>query len=291
MSSRKHFLIALAIIAITSSVPVVLSANQYYMGAYFDGTADTTNIVIFNCNYQDTDPNDIPAGGNLIGVLSVNGGDDTTPGKYNYQNPFFLYQNGSVFFIPQYWKIDVMQNHTQCYAGDHDYIYFYGRTNFKTATNKIEYKAYIYPNEWSVDHDTPVIKTWSHSAPAEDDNFIVGDQEYQNQHFYSCQVGVEAKLFIGEAVKLRCSQFGYKDGANWKYMPARSRQGYTSFITYNGTHYGTVGGITYLGMNIDSSSTSNDIVTWEWNGTTLGNDVSLWSGSGNVVKNVDVPFN
>jgi len=288
MSNRKHFYITFLIITLFCSVSLV-SASQYYMGAYFDGTAKTTTKVIFACDYQDTDPNNIPTGGNLIGVLSVNGGYGTTPGEYNYQNPFFLYEDGTVKFIPQYWKIDKMQNSKTYTVGDNDYIFFYGRINFKTSTNEIEYKAYVYPDEWSVEHDTPVIKSWTHTAPAADDNFIVGDPTYDSIHFYSCQVGVEARYLITQTVKVRCSQFGYADGSYWKYMPALSRQGSTAYISYNGTHVGIVGGSTFTGMN--KESTYDDVVTWKRTGTTLDNDVSIWSNSGDIIKNVYVPFN
>ncbi|MGC8979761.1 hypothetical protein [Caldisericum sp.] len=52
-----------------------------------------------------------------------------------------------------------------------------------------------------------------------------------------------------------------------------------------------VGSLDYTGANIDTSSTYNDSVDWEWSGTTITPDTYLWYGSGSVSDSVSRPYN
>jgi len=96
------------------------------------------------------------------------------------------------------------------------------------------------------------------------------------------QFGVESQSAIVNSVNWKVYQFDiayYGSDGQWHYVPAKSIEGSASLITYNDTQPYGVGGYDYTGVNAEKS---NDNVNWKYTGSTIGNDVSLWTGSGIV---------
>jgi hypothetical protein len=72
-------------------------------------------------------------------------------------------------------------------------------------------------------------------------------------------------------------------------MAARTTQGDKAYITKDSSYYYKVGGLEFEYGDIASSS--NDLVEWEVTTTTSSDNASVWSSSGNVVKEALYPFN
>ena len=289
----------LLVILIFSSFGIQLTAaNQEFMGAYMPhDDCWTCNKVIFDCDFQNTDPSDISISGNLIAGSWVNGADGTTPGKYDHQNVFFLYNNGDVRWIPQIWspgsKLATVAN---VEVGDNEYYWFYGKTEIKSSTDKVYFKAFAYEDQWEIEHDAPTIYSYWPILPNEDeDNFVIGSQIYEvdgyNIHFKSFMTGCEAKYqWSPDEMRIRIGHMGYYDGSTWKYEPVKSVPGNLAFITLDPVteEIGSVGGNKY--NDVDVLSSSDDLVIWEKDDSTISDYTEIWDGDGTVDQVVSYPF-
>jgi hypothetical protein len=269
------------------------TADQYYMGGYQpSGAVYTTTKVIFDCDFKNVDPSIISSSSNLIAGAWVNGGDGTTPGRYSYENPFFLYRTGQVKWIPQIWRTGTLVAYVgNINVGYNTYECYYGRMDMVIGEDKVYFKAFIYADELSLQRDTPTTYTYWHVIPlSEDNNFIAGTQTYDDIQFKHFQIGVESLYRVTQEWSVRIGHSGiWKDNA-WKYYPCKSIRGDISFICYDpiADLVGRVGGLSYTGVNKQTSSA--DLVVWKYTGTTLPSYTVLWSQTGTIDQTQATPF-
>ncbi|WP_156785875.1 hypothetical protein [Caldisericum exile] len=287
-------------------LPSLICAEQAqpYVGGYFNNSFTTTNKVIASISYQSTNPQLIGTNTWLGGVISVAGatGTGNTQTGCIFQNGVALYNNGSttgnINWAPQWWKIDgTYQIGQSNNIASVSYPAFYER--MEVSGSNIIYKLYAYPNLSALQYDAPVIYSWSSSAFSST-TFLVGTSTvYINQipvTFKHFQFGVESPNVVNNTNwRALISKVGYYATGGWKFQPAETCLGNGALITYviNGQtlYYTKVGSLDYTGANIDTSSTYNDSVDWEWSGTTITPDTYLWYGSGSVSDSVSKPYN
>ena len=302
MVSKKGLPGQICLIALIASMtalalpPVYANGDQYYMGAYFHRTRVSTDRVVFSCNYYGTDPDVIPSYTSLLAVSTVAGADGIDiRSNWMYQNVFGLHDNGEVWWYPQCWYAydDDPSYRDFKIAGDYDYLFFFGRTQIKTSTDEIVYTMFAYEDDYAVEHDAPVVKTFTHEIPSDDDkNFLVNSQTLyaplpiRMKYF---QTGVESVYRVTETWYVDIRHMSYKSGSNWIYKRGYSIRGNVAYWGLEGLNAFHVGGWAYTGVNKNMSSA--DRVRWEYTGSTIGNDVQLWSQEGSVDKIVDLPFN
>lgn len=285
-------ILILGIMLLSGITPVF--AAQEYLGAYFDGTVTITDEVIFMVRLLNTDYTDVSAISPWMSVLSVAGGDGTTVEDVMYQNVFTLYYNDDWDFQPQTIKGTTQEDIDDVNIGDSGTYAAYGRTIYDTVNNEIEYYAYVYDTSSDFGNDRPTVYHYTQARENNDiENFLVGDETLGTwpitYHMRYCQVGMETRHMTASAKDLeqKIWDFGYLDSSTWKYMAAKTAQGDDAWITKGATYY-RVGGSVYERGNKVYSSTN--VVEFEVDGTTCNDNVSVWSGSGNVIKEALYPF-
>lgn len=227
----------------------------------------------------------------LAAVLSVAGRySGTMPSGWVYQNGASLYKNNSAKWAPQTWLASYGGiGRVPLTVGTGNSIAFYGRIDY--VNNNILYRLYVYNSWFQWDNDIPSVYTWQHSAP--DNGFLVGTQQvtdgqntYLVRHF---QFGVESNQVItGLDWRVTTADTFYYYNNQWRYLPGYSLRGDTSYITWiEGDGLFHVGDIPYPGVN--KYLTSSYTVTWRWTGTTIGDNVLLWSDEG-TISNSRKPF-
>ncbi|MBO8183539.1 MAG: hypothetical protein H0Z28_12260 [Archaeoglobus sp.] len=273
---------------IISLVIVSLSGTSFagpYMAGYFSGSATTTYQVIFDVNFAGTDSSQIPSNKWLGAVLSVAGGSGLTPSGWIYQNGVILYSDNDVNWAPQAWYGSSRIYYQNVPIGDGNYVAFYERIDKEPG--EIKYRAYVYRDPLQYDRDIPTIYSWDH--PTNDNNFIVGTQYHNGKWFKHLQFGVEGNSIISETQWKELNEhIAYYNGYSWRYLPAYVTYGSVAYITWIGDNPYKVGGQTYTGVNLDYSS--SDRVKWKYTGSTIRNEVTLWSGNGYVSDSVSKPY-
>jgi len=279
----KLFAIILAFYLAT--IPNVF-ADHYYVGGYFAVSKSTANKkVIFATNFPNTTPSVIPS--YLQSVLSVAGWySGNTPSAWLYQSDIELAKNGSVIFFPQaYYQGGTTPHFSPVLVGTVSSVMFYGEIVVQTGGN-IFFKAFVYNTQSQWNSNTPTIYTYSYLTG--DNGLLYGTETipYTNLVCKYLQCGVEsAQLISSSQWRVFQKDFAYYGGdLNWHYVPAKSVEGTSSYITWyiSGSYlyYFRVGGLDFTGVTVEIPSSDN--MKWKWNGTTIGNDFSLWTTSGTV---------
>lgn len=218
--------------------------------------------------------------------MSVAGANGTTMSGMTYQNPFFLFQNESVRWIPQaYLGGSQWHYYYSGSGGAQTYYAFYARMDH--IAGNCTYRAYVYPTERDFLRDGPLVYTWSNTTC--DTNFIIGTQSYGGHTLKHEQFGVESNYRItGTEWMLGTTQPCYYYDDDWRYMPAYVTYGSTAAITYYSSQPWGVGGATYTGVNTDF--TGADGVYWTYSGTTISDSTTLWASGGVTGDFVDTPY-
>jgi len=265
------------------------------MGEYLEKNITTCNEIIFDCDFLDTLSNQIPTHKFLGAVSSVAGYNGTGTGNgWIYQNMFDLRDDNIVYWDPQSWKMtQKIYYQSPSNVGNINYFCFYGTTSIDIGANKIIYRAYRYPDESSIETDSPLFREYSHSIPplSNDQSFLIGNTTVAGRMFKYFQTGVESNVSITNTnwgVRIGHTSFYNSTTTTWTYEPGYSCNSVSAWVTSNSTHDLRVGGETYTGTNKYSSS--NDVVTWKYTGTTLANNTQLWSGTGSTDMVVYEPF-
>ncbi|MBC7194653.1 MAG: hypothetical protein H5U37_03260 [Caldisericia bacterium] len=282
---KKKFL-NFFIIFILSLIPFTVVRAGVYMGGYLNRSISNYAKVLVVINYQNTLPTQIPSGNYLGGVLSVAGSNNLSPTGWIFQNPVALYNNGKINWYPQAWYGNELRYGTTFpEIGLYNYPAFYER--IQITSSNITYKLYVYYNFQSIEHDSPIIYTWSHSKQ-NNNSLLVGKQIYNGRTYKHLQFGVESPSIITTSWELLNDNPCYFDGIGWRYDEGRVCYGTSSYITWIGNTPYTVGGQTYTGVNIFYSY--DDCVCWKRTGTTIGDDSQLWSKSEVVSDIVNKPY-
>jgi len=256
------------------------------MGGYLNRSVSNYTKVLVLINYQNTQPSQIPSGNYLGGVLSVAGSNNLSPTGWIFQNPIALFNNGKINWYPQAWYGSQMRYGTTFpEIGLYNYPAFYERIQINSSN--ITYKLYVYYNFQSIEHDSPIIYTWSHSKE-NNNSFLVGKQVHNGITYKHLQFGAESPSIITTSWELLNARSCYFDGIGWRYDEGKVCYGTTSYITWIGNIPYTIGGQTYTGVNISYSY--NDCVCWKRTGTTISDNSQLWSGNGIVNDIVNRPY-
>lgn len=267
------------------------AALQPYVGGYFKGNKLATGRVIMGANFPILFPDIIPSGHYIGPVLSVAGGRPAVSG-YLYQSFLAAKRDGSITWNPQIWygTHTTMEWGVSIGAGRYDYIAWYGEI-YGISDGVANFKLFYYTTYTDWRNKSPVIKTATAGINTYDTTFYVGNEVITfkgiNYRFNYFQFGVEADIEIGQVDKwdIQTYENAYYDSATnqWKYLPGYSIEGSKSNVTYwyNATgwlYIIKVGGRDYT--NVNKYLTSADVVRWRYTGTTIGNEVMLWSSSG-----------
>ncbi|MEM3479623.1 MAG: hypothetical protein QW702_08430 [Candidatus Bathyarchaeia archaeon] len=265
--------------------------QQPYVGGYLSGSVRTTNRALFSFRYS-APASLLPSSAWLGSVLSVAGvSSGTTPSGWIYQNGAALFKNNSVTWAPQtYFGSQLIYYYLAPNVGSGNSIVFFGRVDYLSDSYVILYRLYAY-NSWAqYDNDAPTIYACWHEAW--DSGFLVGSRSVSLGqrvcHVRHFQFGVESNQAItGLDWRVTISNTAYYYDNQWRYLPGYSLRGDTAVITWiENTLFG-VGGLSYPGVN--KEYTSSYSVTWRWIGTTIGDNVLLWSDEG-TISNSRKPF-
>ena len=187
-SQRKAIIGLIGVLIVLVNPLSLVYASQPYMGAYFDETKASTIKVIFDAGFPLTDGTDLDSGNNIQSVISVAGGDGTSPTGWCYQNTFGLVENDDVKWCPQtYYGSSQEYARIQATIGDSDYVFFFGRIDYDDANGKIKYQAWTYEDEWDVEHEVYTNYTWTHDIPDGEANFIIGKETTGGYTYYYVQ--------------------------------------------------------------------------------------------------------
>lgn len=285
----------LAIIIITSLVPTVY-ANEY-MGSYFDCTRTTTDCVVMYADPAGTSYGSLPNDEWVAGVMSV-AGENNTGGLsgFIYQSGFHCIDDGDIEWAPQTWYCDSLgspwdyDDYTVNSMGNYELLFT--TIELDTNENEITSKAYVYEDDYDVTNDLPVIWTNTHDGNY-DENLLVGTYyDAQEEVTYKLfQVGVEATSDLSCYWKMYTKWFGYRTVSGYLYRTCKSCTRPNSAISHdsNGDPKALASGTLYR-ANIDSCT--YDTVTWERGSSTLSNDYTFWTGTGDPEDTCDMetPF-
>lgn len=179
-----------------------ISANAFclngYEAYYFSRSRVPTSKVLFATEFKMCSLTALPApgSGNYIGsILTVNGGSASSgPSKYGYQSYYVIWNTGSITWAPQIinpstWWIRQVDN-----IDTKDYTFFYSKISIEES-NAV-FRSYAYPNDWSVEHDTPTIVSRSTPVPSSHNTLFNGNEiitrNGKNYNIQYLQTGVEA---------------------------------------------------------------------------------------------------
>ena len=293
MSKKKYFIATIIAAIFLSYALPHLVAERPYIGAYLSGDVSITEKILFECNYYGTNPVQIPSGKWLYTVSSVAGANGvSTLSGYIYQNGFSLWPNSSVGWHPQTWlagQEDPSYREDEV-VGNNDYLAFYGSIEIDIGANEITHRAYVYDNDWSIEHDAPIFHYFTHIIPSSNDrNLLVGKQTLDSVIFKHFQVGIESNSLINETSwRVMERRISFHNGTSWEFLPGYVCHHDSSAITYRDSSVYGLGEINYDGTNIHSSS--DDSVTWKYTGNTIDDNYQLWTGSGTPDMVVYKPF-
>lgn len=256
----------------------LVSANEY-MGTYFDCSKTTTDRVITSIDFAGTIYANIPNNKSLSGVLSVASA-NSSAGAVGmvYQNALHLFNNGTIFWAPQYWfgggEMTKYYDDVTSY-GNYEALYL--NMQLDDSNNLVRWKAYIYDDAQDIDRDSPTIYTWTQSDIFET-YFLVGKETVGSYEYYYFQTGVESQIDLTCTWKLDTAWFGYHNGVGYSYRTGKSIRGLEARITYTGSNPYFVGGSTF---NLaDNDYSTYDRIRWKKGSSTLTSHTTLWSGSG-----------
>ncbi|MEM2935621.1 MAG: hypothetical protein QW231_00390 [Candidatus Bathyarchaeia archaeon] len=221
----------------------------------------------------------IPLGPWIGPVLSVAGGTPAVSG-YVYQAGLAAMRDGNVYWAPQiwygstlYWYPSQTRN-----VGRYDYFAYFVEINEPMAP---EFKVFIYKTSTNYTSNKYIVH-YEYGSSAADVVFLVGNEVLYGRRLNYFQFGVEASTHIGQVDKwdIRNYDMAYYGSptGQWKYLPGYSIQGSAAIITFIYPNFYVVGGEDYT--NVNKHLTADDDVRWRYTGTTIGNDVVLWSSSG-----------
>jgi len=286
--SRYTALFVIAIVVTVIFTPSVVAQGQPYMGGYLRDTVRTTGKVLLTVDFKGTDPSQFPSYSTwLAGVASIAGAVMETPNGWTYQNSVHLFKDNTVFWAPQAWYRTEQKYSYIKHVGYGHYYAFYVRMDM--GHDKVIFKCYTYTDYRAWREDLPATSSWN--CPTGATNFLVGRRYHNGVYVKHFQFGVESnsRIYTTSWKVLNDNPSYYADGL-WRYLPGYVcwGGGGSSAITwdYAGTY--CVGGLTYDGVNKDSSS--NDMVRWKFTNSTIADDSQLWSGSGTVSDVVTKPY-
>lgn len=293
-SSAERCVISLAIILVLFNALVLTPATSAapYVGGYFRSGKLTTQKVIMGANFPVLFLDVIPQGAWIGPVLSVAGGNPETSG-YVYQAPLWVVRNGSIEWWPQIWYGAEMRWRNQLIIGGYNYIAYYVEI-LGINGGVADFKVFVYSTWTRYQYNLPIVYTMTAEINTRDTVFLVGNEDitiwiiwpvWSTTHRMNYfQFGVEASTHINGVDKWDIQNFhnAYYDAAigQWRYLPGYSIRGSRAYITYIGNSVFAVGGEDYTG--VDKYLTSDDAVRWRYTGTTIGNDVVLWTSSGTI---------
>lgn len=286
----KKILYMLILIFVFLLFPIKINLSNPYMAGYFNYSSNpvlNTTKALVVINYQNTQPNQIPSGNFLGGVLSVAGANENgVPTGWIFQNGVGIYSNSTAVWAPQGWYGGQLRHNTNVNVGYYNYPAYYVRMD--TTTTKIQYKIYIYSSYFDLEHDYPQYYMWERDLLNNTKKFLVGKQLNNGIYYKHLQFGVESPSTITNSWELLNNKPCYFDGIGWSYRNGNVTWGTTSYITWINTTPYMIGGQTYNGVNISYSY--NDTVCWRYTGTTISDNAQLWSGSGTVSDVVSRPY-
>lgn len=266
-------------------------AAQPYTGAYFNRPKSTTDAVIINIGFISTDGADLTGDHWLGGVLSVAGGDGSSPTGSIFQNGVYLNSTDSVYWACEYYSgVSGQKIGDDEYVGEDTYPFFFTRLDMYSNQDLVRYRVYIYTSDWSVDHDVCTIKTrWADISALDDDTFLHGRETDDNVKYMYYQAGEESNVNITECNwKIRNGHISAKISGSWQHKRGKSIRGTEAVITRIGdTPYG-IGGNT---SNCDKYSSGTAYVTWKKDNTPIESHTSLWTNEGETLQTVETPFN
>jgi|GEM_PF-1920656 len=288
--AKALIMIMLATSFFLSSIAQV-TADQPYVGGYLDGTVVNGSRVIADVYFRDTDYSSIPSSKWLGTVISVagalNNNPITNPSGVVYQNGLLLLSNGSVRWAPQAWLIGYPLCYYEKSVGNCYYVAYYERIDISSPS--VTYKIFAYPSGQSHDNDNPAIYTWLNQTYAGDTTFLIGKQLHDGVYYKHFQFGVESNQRITETQwSVGNNMVAYYNGTAWYYYSGKTATYGNNAITWaSGSAWG-IGGEAYAG--VDAVETDAQYVRWNYTGTSVSNDVSLWTQSGISYDWVSKPY-
>jgi hypothetical protein len=258
------------------------------LGGYLASSAVASRAHLA-IGFSVANPSLFPTGAWLGGVVSAAGGTagGGVPNEWIYQNGVQLKKDNSVAWAPQaYTQGDDWYGAWRT-VGNGAYVAFHVRMDVVGDT-KVIYKCYVYPTIQSYMYDSPIIYVTQQPVSLIS-GFRVGKSLVDGFYFKFFQFGVESNQEITSTPwRVTNKKPCYFANSNWRYCPGYTVLGEVAYITYGSDWKMRVGGETYHGVS--PTFVSTDFVEWGYTGTTVADDVQIWSGSGIVSDVVSKPY-
>jgi hypothetical protein len=259
------------------------SVQADYVGSYLNNSAATATKNFFGSDFSGTTPSVIPSGDWIASVMSNTG--ELTTGPWCpclYQIAYIIDNTGNVAVLVQYygWSYGLIYGQQINAVGTASSIYLGGLT--RSVLGGIQSVGFVYNTATQISNNSPTIYTFS--TVALDQNFWYGTTTAPScggatLHYY--QAGVESPTTV-KSSSWKVDQYNleaYNVGSSsWVYAAGKSIGGLHSYFQCMNGVLHNVSGNDMPGVN--TASSSSDSVSWHYTGTTIGNDVTLWTGSG-----------
>lgn len=286
----KLFAVSLAMFFVFGALPTHAVTPQEYVGAYFTNQQATATKAFLENDFSGTNPSIIPSTSWLGSVLSIAGQSSSSPCPCLYQTGFQLYPNNTVQATSQFYGAQSNNPPLGCIycawiknVGTVSAFDYDGEINYKSSCSCIQSSAYVYSTLTQVENNSPNIYRFSGIYTGDVTNpFYYGittNTSCYAEPMQRYQAGLESPN-IGSGAWYVNQRVAEVYASGWLYQPANSDEGNLSYITcYNGQSY-VVGGAQMTGVNVNSANLGTDSPSWKYTGTTIGQDKSLWTGSG-----------
>jgi len=248
-----------------------------YVGSYLSNSQSTSTSNFFGTSFTSTSASVIPSGDWIASEMGNAGTATTGSCPCFYQLGYIIDDTGNVAVTAQYWGPSGSLYSSQTNnVGSASSITLEGITEYVSGSG-IQSKAFVYNTLTQYNNNSPNSYTFTAQSTG-DTQFYYGTSTGCSSTLLGYQVGVESPTTVSSSSWYVWQNTMEVYTTSWIYQAGSSIEGNNSFFQCISGSAHDIGGAQMSGVS--AVYTAANTVEWQYSGTTEGNNVALWSGSG-----------